>query len=152
MKRVRETNAGKSISAYVILNRKGEHVATVQAHFADSGRVTVDIWHTAHDEEKPWTSLQQGSAGGYGYDKFTAALSGLIVDGHKLTDHCGESATPPKGRKTWPQGAKPPQGFSFANWINADRSENGEEGWTSCYRLEGLRYLEAIGYRVIQAI
>lgn len=42
---VRETSAGKSISAYVVLNKKGEHVATVQGHYSNSGRVTVDVWN-----------------------------------------------------------------------------------------------------------
>lgn len=30
---VRETKAGAAISAYVVLNKKGEHVATVYAFF-----------------------------------------------------------------------------------------------------------------------
>lgn len=44
-KQVRETAAGQSISASVILNKKGEHVATVQAHYSNAGRVTVDVWN-----------------------------------------------------------------------------------------------------------
>lgn len=150
MKQVRETQVGKSIKAYVILNRKGEYVAKVQAHFADSGRVTVDVW----DANRP---LQQGSASGYGYDKFSAALSGLTIDGHTMSDHCGVAKNPPRGRKTFPVDAKAPKGYTFANFVSAERAKDygakeGEEGWLSCYRLEGFRYLEALGYRVIQAI
>lgn len=44
-KQVRETTAGQSISATVVLNKKGEHVATVQAHYSNAGRVTVDVWN-----------------------------------------------------------------------------------------------------------
>lgn len=42
---VRETSAGKSISAWVILNKKGVHVATVNAHYSNGGRVSVDVWN-----------------------------------------------------------------------------------------------------------
>lgn len=85
MKQVRETTAARSIRAIVIMRGK-RHVATVQAHYGNS-RVSVDVWHT------DGTPLQQGSASGYGYDKFTAALSGLTIDGHKMTDHCGARKT-----------------------------------------------------------
>lgn len=192
MKHVRETTAGKSISAYVILNPKGEHVATVQSHYANGGTVTVDVWNIGDKatlktalamgysvDEKghlidakgvnmglyPYcvAGLQQGRAGGGGYDKFTAALRGAVIDGHKMTDHCGESRKPPKGRKTWPRDAKAPKGFRFANWIDGSRKAHdgsrmyphipeGESGYASCYRESGLEYLKAIGYRVIQAI
>lgn len=161
MTQVRETKAGKSISAWVVL--KGtRHVATVQAHFSDSGRCTVNVWNIGESAEKCAKAngktgerdyreyaLMRGSAGGYGYDKFTAALSGLWIDGHAMTDHCGMAKKPPKGSKTWPQFAKPPKGWSFANYREY---ENGESGWSSCYRHAGLRYLEEIGYQVIRAI
>lgn len=42
---VRETKAGSSISAYVVMNKKGVHVATVNAHFSNGGTVTVDVWN-----------------------------------------------------------------------------------------------------------
>lgn len=40
---VRDTSAGQSVKAFVVLDKRGEHVATVHAHFANSGRVTVDV-------------------------------------------------------------------------------------------------------------
>lgn len=192
-KQVRETAAGKSVSAYVILNRKGEHVADVQAHFSDSGTVAVDVWNHGdgpcersaramgyklddagrisegkHAGQWPYrvAGLQQGRAGGYGYDKFTAALSGLVIDGHVMSNHCdlGKKPKPPKGLQRWPRDAKPPKGYAFANYqarfitfgLNPEKHEregfSGNDGYESCYRLEGLKYLEAFGYRVIQAI
>ena len=69
-KYVTDTKAGKSLSAYVILNKKGQHVATVRAHFSDGGTCLVNV-HCDKD------GFQRATAGGYGYDKFTAALSGL---------------------------------------------------------------------------
>jgi len=44
-KQVRETSAGKSVSAYVVLNRKGQHVATVNAYFPNGGGCSVDVWN-----------------------------------------------------------------------------------------------------------
>ena len=138
MRQVRETAAGSSIRAIVIMRGK-RHVATVQAHYGNS-RVSVDVWHT------DGTPLQQASASGYGYDKFTSALSGLTIDGHTITDHCGARKKPPRGAKVWPSDAKAPRGYRFANWS----AELG--GYRDCYRESGLKYLEAIGYTVIDAI
>lgn len=159
-KQVRETEAGKSISAHVILNRKGAHVATVQVHYSNSGVVAVDVWNTAVSYQG--YGLQQGRAGGFGYDKFTAALSGLTIDGHAMSDHCGERRSPPKGRTTWPADAKAPRGYRFSNFLTFAYAADGERillapdspayGWASCYREPGLKFLEALGYRVIQAI
>jgi hypothetical protein len=140
MRQVRETKAGKSISAWVILNPEGKEVATVQAYYADSGGVTVDVFQWG----KPGKEHQQGHAGGYGYDKFAAALSRLEIDGIPMTDHCGDRLTPPEGG--FPQDFTPPAGYSLANW---DR-ERGT--YSDCYRMTGMRYLEAIGYRCLQAI
>lgn len=196
-KYVSDTAAGKSVSAYVILNRKGEHVATVKAHWGNS-RCLVNV----HCDK---AGFQAATASGYGYDKFSAALSHCTIDGHEMSDHCGKALKPPKGRFVWPRDAKAPKGYWFVNWCTVDaktgnrrdsyhwrdlalriwREENGldestypesqetwdyvarngrrlaseasergdtAEGWQDCYRLVGLDYLKALGYRVIQAI
>lgn len=191
-KQVRETAAGRSISASVILNKKGEHVATVQAHYSNAGRVTVDVWSTSVGLEgmckRPdlWAklptdkdyksgafdlwNLQQGSAGGYGYDKHAAALAGLIIDGHTIADHCGQvpeaekarvslmrayrravvgnAAKTPAARDGWQQKAKR-IGCHFANW---QQDADGCEGWASLHFDQGLTRLESLGYTVISAI
>lgn len=54
-KQVRETSAAQSIKALVVLNKKGEHVATVQAHYSSGGTVTVDVWN--HGDAACWRSL-----------------------------------------------------------------------------------------------
>ena len=49
-KYVRDTKAGKALSVKVILNKRGKHVATVQAHYSDNpnGSVcTVNVWQTS---------------------------------------------------------------------------------------------------------
>lgn len=191
-KQVRETAAGQSISATVVLNKKGEHVATVQARYSNAGRVTVDVWSTSVGLEgmckRPdlWAklptdkdyksgafdlwSLQQGSAGGYGYDKYAAALAGLIIDGHTIADHCGQvpeaekaraallrayrravvgnAVKTPAAREGWQQKAKR-IGCHFANW---QQDADGCEGWASLHFDQGLNRLESLGYTVINAI
>ena len=153
MKQVRETKAGGSISAYVVLRATGEHVATVQAHFADSGNVMVDVWHMGADnptraarEARKDYGPDQRRAGGGGYDKFTACLGGIEIDGHRLADHSGNRLPLPDGCDAFPEGFKPPPGYTLANW----RREGG--GYTSCFQESGLRYLESLGYIVVQAI
>lgn len=160
-KRIRETAAGKSISATVVLRADGTHVATVQFHYANSGNVMCDVWHhgadnptrKALDDAKDWGPTQR-RAGGGGYDKATACLSGVEIDGHRLCDHCGERLAKPEGLDHFPADHVPPPGYRHANWRRAPGGggPHPEGGWTDCYKDHGLRYLESIGYRVIQAI
>ena len=146
MKQVRETAAGKSISAWVVL-KNGKEVATVQAHYGQS-RVMVDVWDYGKE-------LQQGHAGGYGYDKFTAALRGLIIDGQTMYDHCGQNDETKKiladykaGKINQKQADNKAKkiGARFANW------RQDENKYSGLYMLDGLNRLSAIGYTVIQAI
>lgn len=109
-------------------------------------------------------NFQSGHAGGYGYDKKTASLSRLCIDGHMMTDHCGERLKRPKGR-LWQDSDKKrlgKRGYALANWQGPRKPDGptyGREGvpddasgYTDAYRLEGLAFLGAIGYRVYQAI
>jgi len=114
-KYVNDTNAGKSISAYVILNRKGVHVATVKAFHGNSCLVNV---HDFNGE------FQHATASGYGYDKFTAALSGMTIDGHEMSNHASHDGAPkiPKGRKTYPLDYKPKKGYSLANYTKVSKA------------------------------
>jgi hypothetical protein len=202
---VRETAAGKSISAYIVLNPKGKHVATVNAHFANSGMVTVDLWNIgdqaaerclaaaiksgdvteqtlekarrAAATQRDWLAadadlsgyiafdlfgLQRGSAGGGGYDKFTAALSRMYIDGHKMYDHCGHSAESEKLLAAYAKHYDTPEGHKAvrAHWdAKAEKigacfaNYDSEKGrFTSLHITAGLRRLESMGYTVIQAI
>lgn len=182
-KQVRETTAGGAISAYVVLNKKGQHVATVNAHFGNGGRVSVDVWNIGEavgrcyqtaaklgklsrasidgGQDSAWSlfGLQQSSASGYGYDKFAAALAGLIIDGHTLANHCGQVPEAEKARaallkryakadnigdgRAWDEKAKR-IGARFANWRDGR--------YQSLHFETGLRRLETLGYQVIQAI
>jgi hypothetical protein len=121
MKYVSECAAAKQVSAYVILNPKGEHVATFRAFHGPTIVVNVFNITTASQVRSAKAaglkkedraemeklahakfSFQRGTAGGGGYDKVTAALSDMIIDGHKMTDHCGASLPKPKGQTVFP--------------------------------------------------
>lgn len=148
-KYVTDTNAAKSVSAYVIL-KKGKHIATVRAHFSNGGTCLVNV----HDDKG---GFQHGKAGGYGYDKFTAALRGLTIDGVTLNDHCGQdvrskrmlkaytAAPAPIDQKAWDTKARK-IGARFANW------QRDGDRYTSLHLESGLDKLKTLGYTVLQAI
>lgn len=150
---VTDTAAAKSVSAYIILNKKGEHVATVRAHYSNSGICLVNV----HDDK---AGFQYARARGYGYDKFASALSGMTIDGHEMNDHCGTNdATkrmlnayhvamaveliPVADQRVWEKKAAK-IGARFANWRDGR--------YESLYLEAGLDKLRLFGYRVISAI
>lgn len=120
---------------------------------------------------------QRGHAGGYGYDKKTAALSGLMIDGHTMADHCGSvpeaeakrarlfreycaAHDAPGGntdRKYWDNRATR-IGARFANWCEAGRTDRGSDApklrgrYTSLHFDSGMDRLQSLGYRIISAI
>ena len=75
---VRDTKAGKAISAYIVLNPAGEHVATVQAHFSESVMI-LNVFHTDGT-----TPVQTATARGHGYNKLAHALESIDIDGYRL--------------------------------------------------------------------
>lgn len=175
---VTDKAAAKSISAFIVLNRKGDYVATVRIHYGNS-TVLANIHQTDSAARKCFAlahgldsvasneigrtayklfGFQHGKASGYGYDKATAALAGLMLDGHVITNHCSrlDAPKPPRGRKSFPRDYKPRKGYSLANWRTRDFDgrdlPDNEAGYQDCYRDSGLKYLESIGYRIHQAI
>jgi len=158
-KYVTDTAAGKSISAYIVL-KNGKEIATVRAYFSNGGACLVNVYSMNGSE------FQHKRTGGYGYDKFTAALSGLVIDGVTLNDHCGhneqsekmfkayrkacaaqggEIAYAGEFQKAWNKKAAK-IGAHFANW-NRETT-----GFSSLHLASGLDRLRALGYTVIQAI
>lgn len=144
-RRVTESSAGRSVSAYIIFKRH-RHIATIQIGFGSSGGVLVNVFnHGDKNRSAKNLPFQTNTAGGYGYDKVTAALAGLEIDGHKLGNHCQYRKMPP-ATGVWPRDAVAPKGWRFANY------NQEKDGYTDCYREPGLQYLERLGYSVIQAI
>lgn len=176
--RIDETSAGRCISAYIVLNKKGERVATIRAHYGNS-LVRVEVWTPEHD-------VQTGRAGGGGYDKFTACLRGMKIDGIELNDHCGQNEQTKKllakykkevfaglmtdDRQNYWNAKVAKIGASFANYrtlylMNGQyvESYNLPAGvlkevlqtigmYNNIYLQSGLDKLRALGYRVHQAI
>ena len=134
MKQVRETRAGLTISVHIIL-KKGKEVARVHAHHG--GVVQVDVFDNGE-------LVHQGRAGGGGYDRFTAALAGAVIQGHELTNHCDRGTAKEPKTGYWSKDAKPKRGYRFTNY------ESGK-GYKSCYKIQGLDYLKSFGFDVIDA-
>lgn len=146
-KYVYDTAAGKSISAYAIM-KGAVLIAKVTAHYANSGNVLVNVtqWnesviksynthagtklktkpedYESYDAYRKVTDIcesfqfQHKTRGGMGYDKFASAIGGMIIDGHRIADHCGNSLSPKKkDNGLFPKGFKAPKGFTLANYI-----------------------------------
>lgn len=178
MKQVREQS---DASAYVILNKKGEHVATVQFRYGSGGGVQCDVW-SRKPGDKYLSLTHQKKAGGYGYDKSTAALAGAVIEGYAIANHCGHCE--PAGEKkraalmrqyikAATSGATREElqkfeararslGFHFANYFrSADMpTEPGDKPgevlhgyrYGSLHVQSGLDRLHALGFRVIDAL
>ena len=125
---VRESSAGKTISAWIVTNGRSEYVAKVQAHFAPSGRVSVNVFDSGSRE------VQHGRAGGYGYDKLTAALRGLVIAGHTLADHCEVRLRPPRGLPGFPPDYRR-KGYRTANYMQWVR-DNSDSPWRALSETE----------------
>lgn len=132
MKQVRETPAGKAISCYVVL-KDGKICATIHSHYSKSGLCTVDVWEKS--------LVHQGRAGGYGYDKFTAALSGAVICGVKLYDHC---VPVPAGTDDMKAIAMHGKAETIgAQWVNQN---------TNLFYASGLERLRLLGFQVEQVL
>jgi hypothetical protein len=167
MKQIREAS---DTAAKIILNKKGEHVATVQWRYGSGGGVQCDVW--SRKEGETWLSLtHQQKAGGYGYDKAAAALAGAVIEGYKLANHCGhvEAAGEKKREalmKAYKRRVKAGEmsredhaafekravriGCRFANWNTP--AAGLPRSWGSLHNESGLGRLEMLGFRVITAL
>lgn len=136
-------------TALVVLNKKGEHVATVNYRYGSGGGVQCDVFNRGN-------LVHQKKAGGYGYDKATAALSGAVIDGYQMADHCGHAeAAGEKARARLIAAYKRnPAAHDYQEWAaRAHRIGcHWANGMNSLYFCSGLDRLAAIGYRVIHAL
>ena len=134
-KKIRDTKAAQSLSAKVVL-KDGRYICKILGYFT-AMRAVVEVCGPDVD--------YRGSAGGWGYDKFTAAISGCVIDGHQLCNHSGERLPLPECG-FFERDFVPPKGYSLANW----RKDVG--GWGDCYKNSGLDYLYALGYQIISVL
>lgn len=170
MKQVRELC---DATASIVLNKKGELVAKVQARYGSGGGVQVDVW-----SRKPGEShlelTHQGKAGGWGYDKYTAALHGAVIEGVELHNHCGRDKISMRLEQQYKRELKKLQaeggafsdtfheawkkkaakhGCTFSNWCVGDGKSYGTVGgYNDIYVASGLDRLCLMGFRVIKAL
>ena len=162
-----EDNAAFSrVRAMLVIHPKkpGKYAKILCAYPKDgAGRLTVYIVDCFGDI----CTTQKGVASGYGYDKKTAALSKMSIDGHTLSDHCGRDNKSEKFLKAYGKAIKSGEpikaeqviekakkaGYTFTNWTSSGGYQpNDWKGYQSCYRLPGLDYLRAIGYQVLEVL
>lgn len=159
MKKVRDTKAGQAISCYAVVDKKGNLVSKVHVYYSESGSVTVNAMNM-NPEYGP--SFQESKAGGFGYDKFTSALSGMTIAGHYISDHCEMSLYHKRGY--FLKSDKLKKGYSLANYGLFD-PETGKEvskivkdcpsaisGFKNAFRESGLDILKYYGFNVIQVL
>lgn len=131
-KKICDTKAAQSLSAKVVL-KDGRYICKILAYHTDM-RTTVEVW--GPDVE------YRGFAGGWGYDRFTAALHKCVIDGHELCDHSSERLPLPECGY-FARDFVPPKGYRLANW------RTDVNGWNDCYKSSGLDYLYELGYQII---
>lgn len=181
-----------NLTASVILNKRGEHVATVQFFYGSSGTVYCEVWNTEkaimrcletalktgrvtakqvaklESEAKYCTTpeskrasaahelfrCQKGRASGYGYDKAAAALSGMLVDGHTMANHCGHVPEAEKMRSRFISAYNRDAEKDYSTWSAKARAKGMRfaNGMASLYFHVGLERLSYLGYRVISAV
>lgn len=173
MQQVREKS---NATAFVVHSKKGEHVATVHFFYGRGGAVQCDVW--ARKEGEKWLSLvHQKKAGGYGYDKAAAALSGAVIEGYKMANHCGsveekgekardkllaayKKATARRGLTHEEEAAFRKKaeriGCSFANYTKQGFCEAFADkeyySYKSLHNAQGLERLRLLGFSIVQAI
>ena len=167
-----------NVRADVILNKRGQHVATVRWLYPRDGAGTLRC--EVYEPGKGIT--YRGKAGGYGYDKTTAALAGAEIAGFRIADHCGHAEELHERAKarlmrryiqaavkglTREECAKFEQaalriGANFANYCRSSDmpSEPGDVPgevrhgyrYLSLHTMSGLDRLRALGFTVIRAV
>lgn len=86
-----------NVAAFVVLNPAGAHAATVRFSFPRDGAGKLQCLAADWLAPRPlavdslpdfetWTPWQYGCASGCGYDKCTAAMSGMTIGGCKIHD------------------------------------------------------------------
>jgi len=162
-RKMEEHAAFKRCASFTITHPKkpdGYAVVNVAYPADGAGRLRVFVIDAFSPEGRTAT---EGSAGGYGYDKLAAALSGMTIDGHTLANHSGQDDTSARLLKAWHKASADKRaavekrasklGYFFTNWsAGGGFRPTGADGWQSCYKTSGLDYLCALGYRIIQGI
>ena len=123
-KLVSQTNAGKQVSAYIILHPSGKHIATIHIYYSRVDGMWIDIFDGATLLDQYQGKLihhYEGPAENY---PFPGALSGIILADVRL----------------------------YESNQRITQEEKTVSGFERDYYLPGLDRLKAAGYNVIKAI
>ena len=150
--RMEEHAAFKRCASFTITHpKKPDGYAVINVAYPADGAGLLRVFVIDAFSDTGLRTCTEGTASGYGYDKLTAALRGLFVDGVELTDHCATDKTSARLLKRARAGTPTDslrvgknRAYDFANWDTT--------GPTSCYRKPGLDVLRALGYRIIQGV
>jgi len=146
MKRIDELS---DCTSYIVLNKKGEHIATVNYRYGSGGGVQCDVFNRGN-------LVHQKKASGYGYDKATAALSGAIIDGYRMADHCGHAEQSGEKARARLLAAhkRNPAAHEYSYWSERARRIgcHWANGMNSLFFKSGLDRLSDLGYRVLRAL
>jgi hypothetical protein len=143
MKQANEYKPYESITAKVVLGPDGEVAARVWMHFGST--VTVTIQDYTNPAE---TNTQTGRAGGGGYDRATAAMTGMTIGPVTINDDCDRVI---EGQHSEAEAAEL-AGLTLRQFKDAAYIANHRpDGRGDVYWRSGLDKLAAFGYRVIWA-
>ena len=82
VQKITESPAFNRVGAKVIINSSGDICGTIKILYPKDGAGKLKVVLHEHG-----LNAQIGRAGGYGYDKLSAALQGLVFCGITLADH-----------------------------------------------------------------
>lgn len=96
-KSLRRIEQKANVAAWIILDKAGEHIGTVRISYPRDGIGRLQLLAANWAAERPrdkdgqadfsnWTPWQYGWASGCGYDKGTAAASGMTIGAVKIQD------------------------------------------------------------------
>lgn len=137
----------KSNTAAHVVIKNGEVRAIVQFLYTKAGMVYCQVIDKINGG-----LIHEGKAGGYGYDKASAALAGAIIDGVKIYDHC---SLPTENDKQIMRGLVEMHkrwGYELARDEAAKHGARMANGGENAYYEVGLDRLRVMGYKVIQAV
>lgn len=94
---LRRVDQKANVAGYVVLDSTGEHIGTVRFSYPrdGAGRLVALVANWAAERPKDenglgdftnWTPWQYGTANGCGYDKATAAISGMTIGACTVQD------------------------------------------------------------------
>ena len=144
-------------SAWVVCNRKGKVVSKIQRRFISAGQQGWSCQIDCYDvDDNGICSLNhRGHAKGGGYDLTTAAMQGMMVDGHTIYDHSSYlelDISPRKQRELLKAVETTAPGLRVLLDKYGVTASTDRDGKPVLRPIGGLDRLHAMGYRVMKVL